>query len=64
MSWIRANVRVTWWSVALFVLYALYTINPELQQLGDAFSPSIPRDQWFLHLLQWGPDGCGTELCR
>lgn len=59
-----SGIRQTWWSALLFILLALWYINPEFRHYGDAFSPLIPQDQWFLHLYQWGPDGCGTELCR
>lgn len=58
------RVRQTWWSALIFILLTLWYINPEFRHYGDAFSPLIPQDQWFLHLYQWGPDGCGTELCR
>jgi hypothetical protein len=38
-------------------------INPGMAW-GDPFSSAIPQEEWFLHLYQWGPDGCGRELCR
>lgn len=50
-------------ALTLLVLEVLIFLNPQYTW-GDPFSPSIPREEWFLHLYQWGPDGCGTELCR
>lgn len=48
----------------MMVLWVLVTLNPELGDLGNPFSASVPVEMWFKHRLQWDPViGCGSDMC-